>query len=147
MYENYSRQSLPSKKYRELLGAAICVFNSNNNFIIENILNSDQNNQYTWHSLIDKTSGALKTPIKNTITQTSNADIANSFNEIIDIRNRIIHSFQITASSELTDDPDHQILATKYGDGRQAIITEEFLLDFIKKNEELSVKLYAFRGH
>ena len=35
MYENYTRQSLPSKEYRELLGSAICVFNSNNSFIIE----------------------------------------------------------------------------------------------------------------
>lgn len=38
MYEHYSRQCLPSKKYRELLGSAVCVFNSNNSFIIENIL-------------------------------------------------------------------------------------------------------------
>ena len=38
MYENYTRQSLPSRKYRELLGSAVCVFNSNNSFVIENIL-------------------------------------------------------------------------------------------------------------
>ena len=38
MYESYTRQSLPTKQYRELLGSAICVFNSNNAFIIENIV-------------------------------------------------------------------------------------------------------------
>lgn len=38
MYEAYTRQSLPSKKYRELLGSALCVFNSNNSFMIENII-------------------------------------------------------------------------------------------------------------
>lgn len=38
MYEKYSRQALPEKQYRELLGSALCVFNSNNSFIIENIL-------------------------------------------------------------------------------------------------------------
>ena len=27
MYEPYTRQSLPDKEYRELLGSAICVFN------------------------------------------------------------------------------------------------------------------------
>ena len=27
MYESYTRQALPSKKYRELIGTAICVFN------------------------------------------------------------------------------------------------------------------------
>ena len=55
MYENYTRQSLPSKKYRELLGTAICVFNSNNSFVIENILREDES--YTWDCLIDKESG------------------------------------------------------------------------------------------
>lgn len=40
MYENYTRQALPSKTYRELLGTALCVFNSNNAFIIENVLNT-----------------------------------------------------------------------------------------------------------
>lgn len=33
MYEPYTRQSLPSKEYRELLGSALCVFSSNNGFI------------------------------------------------------------------------------------------------------------------
>lgn len=41
MYENYTRHSLPDKEYRELLGSAICVFNSNNSFIIENVLRED----------------------------------------------------------------------------------------------------------
>ena len=34
MYEKYTRQSLPNDDYRELLGSAISVFNSNNAFII-----------------------------------------------------------------------------------------------------------------
>lgn len=46
MYENYTKQALPSKSYRELLGSALCVFNSNNTFIIENILRVDNNSQY-----------------------------------------------------------------------------------------------------
>ena len=33
MYEGYSRQALPQKKYRELLGSSLCVFNSNNQFV------------------------------------------------------------------------------------------------------------------
>ena len=71
MYEGYSRQALPSKKYRELLGSAVCVFNSNNAFIIENILKNDQANEYSWHELIDHTSGQLSTAVKNTITRQS----------------------------------------------------------------------------
>jgi hypothetical protein len=51
MYEAYTRQSLPSKKYRELLGSALCVFNSNNSFMIENIIRIDSAND--WYELID----------------------------------------------------------------------------------------------
>lgn len=55
------------------------------------------------------------------------------FVEIVEKRNRIIHSFSITS-------PDgEQILATKtkVKDGNiQFEITEEFLMNFIKKNEK-----------
>lgn len=149
MYEDYSRQALPSKKYRELLGSAVCVFNSNNAFIIENILSNDETDEYNWHQLIDLTSGELSEPVKNTITKNSNTVIAKNFNELIAIRNRIMHSFQVTAptESDLSDDEDNQILATKYKNGKQAYITQEFLYDFIKKNEDLSIELHNFRGY
>lgn len=103
MYEDYTRQALPSKKYRELLGSALCVFSA---FVIENILRSDDNSQYSWYDLMDLESGRLSMPIKNTITQKSDTKIANLFEEIVDMRNRIIHSFQITSD-------DEQMLATK----------------------------------
>ncbi|OCZ23264.1 selenium binding protein, partial [Acinetobacter pittii] len=104
MYESYTRQALPSKKYRELIGTAICVFNSNNSFIIENILRVDQTGQYEWHKLIDKMSGRLSDDIEKTITAKSDATIAQLFSDIVDIRNRIVHSFQITAPAGITDD-------------------------------------------
>ena len=53
MYESYTRQSLPTKQYRELLGSAICVFNSNNAFIVENSLICDDLDKDDWHHLID----------------------------------------------------------------------------------------------
>ena len=139
MYEEYSRQALPSKQYRELLGSAISVFNSNNQFVIENILNIDNAN-FNWYDLIDRTSGRLNEPIKNTITVNSNNDIAEIFKNLINKRNRIIHSFQITYK-------DEQILATKDSEHNQFVITEEYLIEFIKENELLSSKLYEFRGH
>ncbi|MED3736639.1 hypothetical protein [Virgibacillus pantothenticus] len=60
-----------------------------------------------------------------------------------------MHSYQVTAprGSGLSDDEDNQILATKYKNGKQAYITQEFLYDFIKKNAELSNELHNFRGH
>lgn len=146
MYEVFSRQSLPSKKYRELVGTAVCFFNSNNGFIIENILREDDDEIYNWYALIDKTSGQLKIPIKETISKKSDDTIATLFEELVIIRNRIMHSFRITAPEGISSDNDNQMLATKYKDGNQAIITEEYLLDFIKKNEELSSKLHEFRG-
>ena len=141
MYENYTRQSLPTKEYRELLGSAICVFNSNNSFIIENILREDGGRNYSWYDLIDKTSGQLKAAINDTITTKAGSEIAQIFSDLVDKRNRIIHSFQIT------NDDKEQILATKDKQHNQFVITKEYLWDFIKGNEVLSDKLYTFRGY
>lgn len=142
MYEAYTRQSLPSKKYRELLGSALCVFNSNNSFMIENIIRIDGAND--WYELIDKVSGKLRDKISTTISINSgNTDIEDLFMEIVEMRNRIIHSFQITSPS------GEQVLATKTSkkDGNiQFEITETYLMEFIKKNEELSTLLHSYRG-
>ena len=140
MYENYSRQALPNKDYRGLLGSCLCVFNNNTAFIIENILRNDTNNIYSWSELIDLTSGELLKPIKETISKYSNTEITKLFEKIFVKRNRIIHSFQITHNNE-------QILATKDKQNKQFIITKDYLLDFIKENEELSTKLHNFRGY
>lgn len=141
MYENYTRQSLPSRYYRELLGSAICVFNSNNSFIIENILRNDIEKNYSWYDLIDKTSGQLKEPLQKTITNKAGSTIANLFNDLLKKRNRIIHSFQIT------DTDCEQRLATKNKDHIQYIITESYLLEFISQNQQLSSALHDFRGY
>lgn len=140
MNEGDTRQALPSKEYRELLGSAICVFNSNNAFVIENILHTN-NDDFDWFSLIDKESGRLRVSIKATITEVAGDEIEVLFAEIVEMRNRIIHSFQITYNGE-------QILATKtkVADGNvQFKITEEYLRDFIKKNQLLSNLLYKYR--
>lgn len=148
MYESYSKQSLPSRKYRELLGTALCVFNSNNSFVIENILKNDKSSKYNWYGLIDKTSGALSEPIKQTITENSNTDIAKCFNNLVEHRNRIMHSFQVTTEEKMSIlDNDRQVLATKYKNGKQEIITEDFLMKFIELNDTLSSKLHKFRGY
>lgn len=141
MCEIQTRQALPSEEYRILLGTALCVFNSNNNFIIENILNSDEESQYNWYNLIDRTSGNLKTPIEETITKESDGTIELLFKEIADQRNRIIHSFQIS------DDDGEQWLATKDSNtNEQFVITKEYLIEFISKNEKLAILLDEFRG-
>lgn len=139
MYEDYTKQALPSKNYRELLGSAICTFNSNNAFIIENILKADHNSKYNWHELIDKTSGNLNPAIEETITKTSDSKIADLFKIICDKRNRIMHSFQIT------DTDGNQILATKEKNNKQYVITETFLKKFIRENDKLSSMLDNFR--
>lgn len=141
MYEEYSKQSLPNRKYRELLGSSLCVFNSNNAFIIENILRIE-NDKYNWSDLIDKTSGNLVPIVEKTISKvTKNNVISTMFSDLVNTRNRIIHSFQIT------DEVGNQLLATKERNGTQYRITEEELLIFIKKNELLSSELHKFRGH
>jgi hypothetical protein len=142
MYEPYTRQALPERYYRELLGTALCVFNANNAFIIENILRNDEKKAYTWFELIDKESGKLKGPIRDTISQKSD-DIALKFDSIVEMRNRIIHSFQITSEDGT------QMLATKtkINEGNiQFRITEDYLNTFIKANEDLAIALDTFRG-
>ena len=140
MCESYTRQALPSKKYRELLGSAVCVFNSNNAFVIENILHTN-NTDYDWYSLTDNLSGSLIASVKATITKKAGKEIEDLFSELVEMRNRIIHSFQVTYEGE-------QVLATKTKvnkGNKQFIITEEYLLDFIKKNERLSDLLNDYR--
>lgn len=138
MYENYTRQALPSKTYRELLGTALCVFNSNNAFIIENVLNTKIDSFLSWHSLIDKESGQLTPIIKQTI---NDDNISQLFAQIIKMRNRIIHSYQITGPK------NEQILCTKVKapDNKQFVITVDYLMKFIKENEKLSTLLHAYR--
>lgn len=141
MYESYTRQALPSKEYRDFLGTALCVFNSNNAFIIENILHTDKVN-YNWYELIDKESGKLNKVIVATIVVNGGQAIADLFSDLVERRNRIIHSFQIT------NDDGEQILATKtkVKDGnKQFIITKEYLMQFIKDNESLCLLLYDYR--
>lgn len=143
MYESYSRQALPTKEYRELLGSALCVFSSNNGFIIENIISA--NGSYDWYDLIDKNSGKLKKHIADTISdRTGSKEIENLFSEIVDMRNRIVHGFRITSKQ------GEQILATKSSKEKGNIqfeITTEYLLDFMKKNQRLSDLLHEYRGH
>lgn len=140
MYENYTTQSLPNKSYRELLGSALCVFNSNNNFIIENILKHKNNQGHTWYKLIDLTSGKLLEIMIKTITPNKSDNIYILFKDILNTRNRIIHSYQVTHCNS-------QILATKDKNDTQFFIEEEILLNFIKKNEELSSLLHEYRGY
>ena len=144
MYESYTRQSLPTKRYRELLGSAICVFNSNNAFIIENILKCDDLGKYDWYNLMDMKSGELKRSVRDVITTKCGDKIETLFTKIIEMRNRIIHSYRITNAT------GEQVLATKekVKDGnRQFEITEGYLLNFIALNQELSDLLHKLRGY
>ena len=141
MYEKYTRQSLPSKKYRELLGSSITVFNSNNSFMIENYLKIETSNSFDWYSLIDMTSGRLKNSVQSEIKKASNLKIMEKFEELVEKRNRIVHSFQIT------DIDGEQRLASKDRNHVQFVITEDYLYQFIKENEELSEMLHKLSGY
>ena len=71
-------------------------------------------------------------------------EIEKLFIEIIERRNRIIHSYRITNAA------NEQVLATKEKvekGNRRFEITEEYLLDFIKLNDKLSGLLHNLRGY
>ena len=138
MYESYTRQSLPTKEYRELLGSAICVFNSNTGFIIENLIHAKT--KENWYELTDKTSEKLQIIIDKTLGGIA-PDVCNSYRELTKKRNRIVHSFRITSRN------NEQILATKEKapSNKQFYIDEKYMLDFIKENQKLSDRLYEVR--
>ncbi len=140
MYEDYTRQSLPSREYREKLGSALCVFNSNFGFIVENILNSSPNDSDNWYDLINLPGSKLQKRMQHSALSKRN-DIIELFASIVLKRNRIIHSFRITNKK------GEQSLATLEKETlEQYEITEEILLEFIKDNEHLSDLLHEFRG-
>ncbi|WP_455787480.1 selenium binding protein [Parabacteroides goldsteinii] len=141
MCKDYTRMALPSKNYRELLGTAICVFNSNNAFIIETYLRVGTNADLDWYKLIDKTSGQMLDSVKEIIKKASGEKIVDLFDLLCKKRNRISHGFQIT------DTDGEQRLATKDKENRQFVITENFLIDFIQENQKLSDLLYELRGY
>lgn len=130
-----THQSVPSERYRVLLGTAISVFSSNNGFIIENVLRIDDST--SWYELIDKTSGAVKKYVDGKLPKT----IVQLFGDLVDMRNRIIHGFRIT------NEKGEQTIATKDKSGRQFEITEDYLQDFIHKNDKLASMLHEFRGY
>ena len=136
MYDTtLTRQSLPSERYRILLGTALCVFSSNNGFIVENVLRTADS--ALWYELIDKTSGAINKHVDGKLRD----EIVQLFGELIDMRNRIIHGFRITNANH------EQTIATKEKSGLQFEITEDYLIDFIHKNNKLSSMLHKFRGN
>ena len=139
MYDtDLTRISLPDdKEYIYTLGVAISVFMSVNCFVIENILHTDKTK--SWHKLIDKTSGALSSDMKDTITKVAGPEIAQMFNECIEKRNRILHGFRCT------DANGKQAIATKTKQGEQFYIDMEFLHDFIDKCNTLDDKLEKYR--
>ena len=99
MDEDYTRQSLPSREYREKLGSALCVFNSNFGFIVENILNSSPNDSDNWYDLINLPGSKLQKRMQHSDLSKRN-DIIELFASIVLKRNRIIHSFRITNKKE-----------------------------------------------
>ena len=139
MYDiSLTHQSLPSEEYIRLLGIAMCVFSSNNGFIIENVIHTDAHQ--SWHDLIDKESGQLKPAISDTITRVAGDAIQKQFSDIVARRNRIIHGFRITSKA------GEQILGTKDKKTQtQFEITEDYLREFIRANDELSQMLERYR--
>ena len=138
MYEDYTRQSLPLRKYRELLGSALCVFNSNTQFVIENLIFNKPSK--LWYKLTDKMSGKLLEDIQLELS-IHDESLADLYKELTEKRNRIIHGFQITD----VDGEQRLCTKTRSPDNKQFVITEKYLLEFIKQNENLSDRLYKIR--
>lgn len=144
-----TKQSMPTENYRLLLGTALCAFNGNIGFIIENILRLSDDKETTWSDLLDASYKTLKAIVAEKIDDNSEIDISKLFEKICDMRHRIIHSFRIT------DKDGTQILRTKTKKDKkdenkpveQFDITEKYLEDFIELNGILSSLLHELRGY
>lgn len=150
MYSQYSNQPVSDPEYMTLLGTALYVFNANNAFIIENMLNVS--NHRDWWHLIDQESGNIDSMIQSRHYSSAfneHNEILSLFHDLVLRRNRIIHSFPVTSYEE-SDDPDGQILRTKEkveAGNNQFTIDKDFLLKFIKDNDKLSRLLNDLRNH
>lgn len=150
MRSQYSNQPVSDPEYMTLLGTALYVFNANNAFIIENMLNISDYRDW-WH-LIDQESGTIDSMIQGkhySSVFNEHDEILRLFHDLVLRRNRIIHSFPITSYKE-SDDPDGQILHTKEkieAGNKQFTINKNFLLNFIKDNERLCQLLDNLRNH
>ena len=154
MYESYSRQALPDRKYREILGAALYVFNSNYDFLIENILHIKDKlqlkNDIDWWNLMNLEAGKLKRKLQQDSSFEPYREIFDhhpslmgEFNHLKNRRNRIVHSF--TAASD--HDSHKQVLYSLDPKTKeQEEITEAYLLEFIKENEVFALRLDEFRN-
>lgn len=125
----YSNDPLPSLEYLQLLGTALYVFNNTNTLVIETILKCDRD-QFTWNDLIDRNSGNLRWPIRQTIAKSSNVFVED-FEALVGVRNRIAHSYQIL------DESGQPVLAARdHKTGEITVLTSEYLANFIEDNKK-----------
>lgn len=141
--EILTKQSITDEEFLYLLGVCQWVFNSNCSFIIEMIDKEHHNNSNeSWAKLIEMTAGRLK-DYKLYIETILGKQIYNMFSELVDERNCIIHSFP---TGEKVDD---YYIPVYRNDSKKIYVKvdKEYLIKFIKKNEELSTTLHKFRTY
>jgi len=139
---NITRQSTTDNESLHLLGLSQWVFNSNCGFIIEMIDKEHHNNSSeSWFDLVRLTGGNLK-DYKKLVSSILGENVYVLFDELVNLRNAIMHSLP---TGEKVD--GYYISHYRNKDGSITKITKSFLLDFIKKNEELSLKIHTVRGY
>lgn len=129
-------QSSTSNEYCQLIGMCVLTFSSNFTLMMENISSSNLSKNNC--KLIDEFDGNTYTKIPDTFDK----NILNEYKTITDMYYKIIHSFCATTES------GKQILVKiDEKTNKQFYITEEYMKDFIKRNEDLSRKLHEIRGY
>lgn len=138
-----TRQSTSDDEFLNLLGVCQWVFNSNCGFIIEMIdKEHHSNSDEPWIRLIELTAGNLLN-YKNKIETILGAEIYSLFSELVNDRNYIIHS--IPTGKKIDD----YVIPIYRNDtkGKYVEISKDFMLNFIKRNEELCTLIHKCRGY
>lgn len=134
-----TRIPAPDEAYTELLGSASYVYNYNYKFIIDNIIYSKSPDK-NWYELNSRNSkkNSISKELLKIVGIDINNPIYNNFYNLRLMRDRITHSLPCTSKDGV------QILNTLNSNKEQYYISNDLLIDFIKKNEELTDLLYEF---
>ena len=141
---NLTRQSLTDSDLLILLGISQWVFNSNCHFVIEMIDKEHHgNSDVSWFEFLSLTAGQINNNYADIINTVLGVEISELFHDLINRRNKIMHSFPTGEKPDGYPIPMYR----KSINDPYISIDKKYLEQFIADNSELSSKINEKRSH
>jgi hypothetical protein len=131
---------MPDGDLVKLIGISTIAFNSNLQFLIKNYLTKSENSDDDWWTLTDIEAGQIRRRTKDFLIENGFDEIDAVFNDLVNKRNRIIHSFSVTCQ-----DGTQGLNTLDRKTHNQFQIDEQYLHEFIVDNQGFSDLLYKMR--